>query len=130
ALKGLPIDYLTVHASGGANMLLAALEAAEQSFANATILAVTALTSLDDQDCRSIYGHDRKQCVQQLHKIFADIPKLGVVCSGAELEFFKERETMVPGIRFEHEIASGKIQDQKNVFTPKQALQRGATHIV
>jgi len=37
---------------------------------------------------------------------------------------------MVPGIRFEHEIQSGKTQDQKSVFTPTQAIERGAHFLV
>src|ERR1700687_4269206 len=50
----LGVSMLTVHASGGSKMLQAAAEAAAQSEAKPTVLAVTVLTSLTDPDLDEI----------------------------------------------------------------------------
>ncbi|PIP89834.1 MAG: orotidine-5'-phosphate decarboxylase [Bdellovibrionales bacterium CG12_big_fil_rev_8_21_14_0_65_38_15] len=131
-LSGLPIRFLTIHASGGEAMMSAAVEAAAAAIPQATVLAVTILTSLDDQETASVYQTKRKESFLRLLSLIEKNHKLGLVCSGAELELIKNKDliTMVPGIRFEHEIQSGKTQDQKSVFTPTQAIERGAHFLV
>lgn len=132
SLKGLPIDFLTVHASGGRAMLNAAVGAAKEVLPKTTILAVTVLTSLDDEDGQQIFSLNREQAFKKLYQVIQSAPGLGLVCSGAELELIADSNiiSMVPGIRFEHEISNNQIQDQKSVFTPRQALERGATFLV
>lgn len=131
SLKGLPVDFLTVHASGGEAMLKAAHKSAAMALPNATILAVTVLTSLDDNDTEEVFAGNRAQTFKRLLSAIEN-SDCGLVCSGAELSAIgnKPLVTMVPGIRFEEEISSGKIQDQKSVFTPKQAIELGASYIV
>lgn len=131
SLKGLPIDFLTVHASGGEQMLTSASNAAKESLPQTKILAVTVLTSLDDNDSESIFGAGRAQTFDRLVKL-VKATGTGLVCSGAELPKIKGQNivSMVPGIRFESEIESGNIQDQKSVFTPRQALKMGASYLV
>lgn len=131
-LEGLPIRFLTIHASGGQAMMNSAVEAATKAIPKATLLAVTILTSLDDQEAASVYQTNRKESFIRLLSMIEKNKKLGLVCSGAELEFISDKSliTMVPGIRFEHEIQSGKTQDQKSVFTPAQAIERGAHFLV
>ncbi len=131
-LEGLPIKFLTIHASGGMAMMTAAAESAARFIPNTTLLAVTILTSLDDAEAQSIYQANRKDSFLRLLSLIEQNNNLGLVCSGAELELITNKKliTMVPGIRFEHEIKSGLIQDQKSVFTPKQALLKGAHYLV
>ena len=50
----LGVSLLTVHASGGSRMLQAAAEAAAQSEARPTVLAVTVLTSLVSDDLEEL----------------------------------------------------------------------------
>ncbi|MFX3675742.1 MAG: orotidine-5'-phosphate decarboxylase [bacterium] len=131
-LAGLPISFLTIHASGGQAMMQAALEAQKRCLPTTTILAVTILTSLDDSETRSIYQSGRSDSFKRLLYEVEKTSGLGIVCSAAELELISNKSivTMVPGIRFEHEISSGKVQDQKSVFTPAQALEKGASFLV
>ncbi|MBH48443.1 MAG: orotidine-5'-phosphate decarboxylase [Halobacteriovorax sp.] len=131
-LSGLPISFLNIHASGGSAMMQAALEAQQEALPRTTLLAVTVLTSLDDSETQSIYHTGRSDSFKRLLLEIEKVSGLGVVCSAAELELIPNRAivTMVPGIRFEHEISSGKIQDQKSVFTPEQALEKGASFLV
>tara|TARA_R110000868_G_scaffold38661_6_gene135134 strand:- start:13151 stop:13837 length:687 start_codon:yes stop_codon:yes gene_type:complete len=131
-LSGLPISFLTIHASGGQAMMQAALEAQKQYLPSTTLLAVTILTSLDDTETQSVYQTGRRDSFKRLFSEIEKVSGLGVVCSAAELEFISNNKivTMVPGIRFEHEINSGKVQDQKSVFTPAQALEKGASFLV
>ena len=53
----------------------------------------------------------------------------GIVCSAHEIKKVKQVsknfEIVVPGIRL-----TNKVQDQKRVMSPKQALKQGATHLV
>ena len=93
---------------------------------------MTILTSLDDQETISVYQTNRKESFLRLLTLIEKNQKLGLVCSGAELELIENKDliTMVPGIRFAHEIQSGKTQDQKSVFTPAQAIERGAHFLV
>lgn len=130
-LEGLPVDFLTVHASGGEAMLVAAKQALGQSLPGAQILAVTVLTSLDDHDSSEIFNSDRRETFKRHLKLITKA-QTGLVCSGAELSQLAGHNvvSMVPGIRFKSEIESGKTQDQKSVFTPKQALENGATYLV
>tara|TARA_R110000868_G_scaffold90968_4_gene252126 strand:+ start:5313 stop:5999 length:687 start_codon:yes stop_codon:yes gene_type:complete len=131
-LEGLPVAFLTIHASGGKTMLSAAVEAQKKFMPTTTLLAVTVLTSLDDKETAAIYANDRKQSFLRLLSLIEACPGLGLVCSGAELSLIEDKNiiTMVPGIRFEHEISSGKTQDQKSVFTPQQAIANGAHFLV
>tara|TARA_R110002049_G_scaffold302886_3_gene496409 strand:- start:233 stop:922 length:690 start_codon:yes stop_codon:yes gene_type:complete len=131
-LEGLPIKFLTIHASGGLEMMKAASEAASQSLPQTTLLAVTILTSLDNEEAKSVYQTNRKDSFLRLLSLIEKNKNLGLVCSGAELDYISNKElvTMVPGIRFEHEIQSGQTQDQKSVFTPTQATKKGASFLV
>lgn len=131
SLKNLPVDFLTVHASGGEQMLRAASDAAKESLPQTKILAVTVLTSLDDNDSTTIFGANRAQAFDRLVQL-VKATETGLVCSGAELPKIQDRGivSMIPGIRFESEIKSGKTQDQKSVFTPRQAIEMGASYLV
>ncbi|MGB4108189.1 MAG: orotidine-5'-phosphate decarboxylase [Alphaproteobacteria bacterium] len=121
--------YLNVHAPGSTEMM----EAAKKVCAKQTkLLGVTLLTSLSDQNLLDV-GITESIGVRVLK--LATLAKKsgldGVVCSGHEIETIrkdlgKDFILMVPGIRPE---GSDK-NDQKRVMTPKEALQKGATHLV
>lgn len=128
ALRGLDPAILTVHAAGGRAMLEDAKAAAP---AGTKVVAVTMLTSLDEQDLRSI-GVDRAPHDQVLH--LADLAQSagvdGIVCSGAEVGAVHKRWPkgffVVPGVR----PADGAVGDQKRVVTPRAAIDAGASIIV
>lgn len=121
------INYLTVHISGGLNML----KAVKSVSGKIKILGVTTLTSLNNNDLKKIgYNKNLKQIVIKLAKL-AKIAKLdGIICSANEAKYLKKickgMEIITPGIRLEGE----SFQDQKRVTSPKEAFNNGATGIV
>jgi orotidine-5'-phosphate decarboxylase len=128
ALAPLEPAILTVHATGGAEMLRAAKAAAGP---HTKLVAVTVLTSLDGEDLAAI-GVDAapSEQVARLAKLARDSGIDGIVCSGAEVAsisgswpggFF-----IVPGVR----PAGADSADQKRVVTPRQALEDGASVLV
>jgi orotidine-5'-phosphate decarboxylase len=128
-LGALPIQYITVHASGGAKML----EAAQKALPNhLSLLAVTCLTSFDLSTLHDIgIEHPPLEWVLRLAKIAMAAGCDGLVCSAEELmilrkHFGQKPLLVVPGIRLE----GGAIHDQHRVATPKQALAWGANYLV
>lgn len=137
SLAGLPVKFLTIHASGGEEMMKAAAKAAKESLPDTTLLAVTYLTSLTHQDLKSIYGIESDQIESRFSELLTQVQDSGVhgvVCSGQELPLFKGKHCdltkVCPGIRLPSEIASGKIGDQKRVMGPRAALKEGAQYLV
>lgn len=141
SLKGLPIEFLTIHLSGGREMILQAMEQAKTSLPNTRILGVSYLTSLDTSDFKEIWDIPEDAIAEafiRLFKLALSTKIHGVVCSAHELPLISalERESnhvltkVTPGIRFSDEIASGKIQDQKRVMCPQDAFKAGANYLV
>lgn len=122
--------YLNVHAAGGLEMMQRAREACADGTA---LLAVTILTSLDAPAIKAVgyKGDDVSESVVRLAQLTEKAGLAGVVCSAHEIELLrracdKSFKLMVPGIR----PAGAAKGDQKRVMTPKQAIDRGATHLV
>jgi orotidine-5'-phosphate decarboxylase len=141
SLEGLPIDLLTVHLSGGEEMLKRALEEAKQALPQTKILGVSLLTSLDDKDLFTLWNIPKENIDKTFENLFLLAIKTGlhgVVCSPQELHLFPNLEEktqtsllkVTPGIRFNDEINSGETQDQKRVMAPEQAIKSGANYLV
>ncbi|MCC6221260.1 MAG: orotidine-5'-phosphate decarboxylase [Deltaproteobacteria bacterium] len=127
-------DFITVHASGGMAMIKAAVEAAcAEGGHTAKILAVTALTSLNDEDTNVIYGKDSSSTVTSLARIALDSKCFGIVCSAQELPLLADMQNLnklakiVPGIRPAWHTTS---DDQNRTDTPLHALSKGADYLV
>ena len=132
ALKALKnIRYLTVHCSGGLEMLKRSKTVAKKINKKLKIIGVTVLTSFKQKSLREI-GYSKK-----LEDITASQAKLakkakldGIVCSGHEIKkikrICKNMEIITPGIR----LTGDKKQDQQRVMSPKQAFKNGANSIV
>lgn len=126
--RSLGARFVTVHAGSGVDHLKACVEEAGEHLG---ILAVTVLTSQDEQACKEA-GHTRTaaELVEMRARCAAEAGCAGLVCSGQELgrvciaapDLFK----VVPGIR----PAGAAVGDQKRVMTPAMAIERGATHLV
>lgn len=130
SLKDISPDYLTIHASGGLQMMKAAKKAQSETNKKMKILAVTILTSLTNKDLKKMGSNTTIQTQVQKLAQTARLAKIhGIVCSAHEIKRVKKVsknfEIVVPGIRI-----SNKVQDQKRVMSPKQALKLGATHLV
>jgi orotidine-5'-phosphate decarboxylase len=130
-------DFLTIHASGGRDMMRAAVAAAAEEeqktgYAAPKILAVTVLTSLDAAVLESV-GQEAplEKQVLRLARLAKESGVQGLVCSPQEIALLK-RELgqdillVVPGIR-PAESATG---DQKRVMTPQEAMAAGADWLV
>ena len=124
-------DLVTVHASGGGKMLRAAVDAA-RARPGMAVLAVTVLTSLNDDDLDKIgiRGHVLDQ-VLRLAAIALTDGCQGVVASAREArqlraEFGQDFLLVTPGVR----PAGSAVGDQARVVTPAEAFAAGASHIV
>jgi orotidine-5'-phosphate decarboxylase len=125
-LAVLPIKLLTIHASGGKDMMKAAMEGVSGS--DIKVFGVTALTSLSDNDTNEIYRRSTTEQVNAMLDLAESACIDGVVCSPHELELVSKRESLLsitPGIRLDE-----SNDDQKRVMTPKQAIELGADYLV
>ena len=131
-LSSLRPAILNVHALGGKKMMEYALKAISQSSPETHLIAVTILTSLDNDDL-SMMGVDisTKNLVSNLAKLTKESGLSGVVCSSEEIKIVRKScgknfKIIVPGIRPE----GFSNNDQKRVMTPKEAIILGADHLV
>jgi orotidine-5'-phosphate decarboxylase len=128
----LGVHMLTVHASGGAKMLYAASEEAHSSDSPPLLLAVTALTSLSDEDLQKLgVSGSIERWVERLADVADEAGIRGVVASSRELPLlrlrFRDRlQLVIPGIR----PAGSAHQDQSRTATPTEAVRAGADYIV
>ena len=125
------IKYITVHISGGYEMIRKIRDATKKINKKIKILGVTVLTSLSNKSLKKI-GHTKSinQLVVQQTKIAKLAGLDGIVCSANEIELIKKickkMEIVTPGIR----MRGDKINDQSRVSTPREAFTKGATAIV
>ena len=131
------VHMLTLHTSGGMEMMAAAArEASEESARTGKekpiLLGVTVLTSLKNEELRRIgFAHAVAEQVLRLAVLAKASGLDGVVCSPHEIESIK-REcggaflVVTPGIR----PAWAAAQDQKRIMTPAEAISKGADYLV
>jgi orotidine-5'-phosphate decarboxylase len=125
-LISLPIGMMTIHTSGGLEMMKAAKKAVTDT--NIKIFGVTALTSLSDEDTSAIFQRTASNQVKAMLDLAQEAQIDGVVCSPHELDLVVERKSLLsitPGIRL-----SKSTDDQRRVMTPKDAISKGADYIV
>jgi orotidine-5'-phosphate decarboxylase len=121
-------EFLTVHASGGADVVRAATEAAPGT----KIAAVTVLTSLGEEQLSQtgVTGgvHDT---VLRLAALAVEAGAHGIVCSPREVgavraEVGPDITLITPGVR----PAGSAAYDQARVATPEEAVQAGSDLLV
>ena len=132
SISNLMPDMITVHASGGAQMLKAAVSAAREVSPKTKVLAVTVLTSLDSDALIQIgMQPDIKEAIRKLAGLAYESGCDGIVCSAADLadlrDLYPSPFLMVtPGIR----LAEEETHDQKRTSTPIDAIKQGADYLV
>ena len=130
ALKYSPA-FLTIHLTGGGAMIKKAVEAGQEQ-ADLTILGVTVLTSLADEDLGRMGSRlSARESVLQLCELGLANGLSAFVCSPLEVEevrsrFGRDVVLVTPGIRPQW-AAKG---DQKRVFTPSMAIEAGSDFLV
>ncbi len=134
ALDGINPEFLTIHLSGGSQMIKEALNARDQYLPQTKILGVSILTSLDKEDTLKIYNQNIEQSFKNLMSLAFENKVDGVILSGHELSLLKQMQTksshqlikITPGIRLEKD----QSHDQKRVMSPQEALSNGADYLV
>lgn len=128
----LGVQYLTIHASGGADMMKAAVDAAASCSSPPKILAVSVLTSMSDDDLWACGVRDDAETqVTRLAELAIEAGVQGLVCSPKEITKVRglagdRLEMVIPGIR----PANATKGDQKRVMTPRDAMDQGADWLV
>lgn len=122
------IDMLTVHLSGGEDMLNKAMLAGKSI--NAKVIGVSILTSLKESDTLMLFNNNLDTQIENLFKIAVKTNLDGVVCSPLELEMANtildtNSIKITPGIRDIKEV-----DDQARTLSAKEAIANGATFIV
>lgn len=120
--------WVTVHASGGEEMLHSAVDVLTGS---AGVLAVTVLTSLDPPTLEAVgVGRTVGDQVEAMARLGAAAGVEGVVCAVPEVALVKALGlgliVATPGIR----PAGSESADQKRVATPGTAAREGADLLV
>jgi len=122
------IDMLTVHLSGGEEMLNKAMLAGKSI--NAKVIGVSILTSLEDSDTIALFDNKLEHQIRNLFEIAVKANLDGVVCSPHELEMSNtilnsDAIIITPGIR------DIKVEDdQARIMSAKEAIEKGANFLV
>jgi orotidine-5'-phosphate decarboxylase len=129
-------SLLTVHASGGREMIAAAVEGAREGRPDGGcgILGVTILTSMDAAGVEAAWGRTGvtvQDEVLRLAGLVAEGQGAGIVCSGHEAAavrgaFGDRLGLLIPGIR----LPGGDAHDQRRVMTPAAAAEAGARWLI
>ena len=128
----LPIRMLTLHTSGGHEMMQWAVKAQEAHAPQLTLLGVTVLTSMGETELRAVGVSDSPaQQVVRLGQLAVDAGLRGLVCSPLEITPLRAAlprkvRLVTPGIR----PRDARTDDQTRVMTPADAARIGADFIV
>ena len=128
AAAALGVKMFNVHASAGRE----ALQHAHQVKKNSLLLAVTVLTSTNEETCQHIYHSSIPSQVTALAQDAKACGVDGLICSAEDLKFLNPHPELqsllkiTPGIR----PAWADQNDQKRSLTPREALLAGATAMV
>lgn len=135
-ISRLGVDMFTVHSLGGQKMIEAARETAAEGaekldLHRPKVIAVTVLTSHDENEAKKLFGGDIKSAVLRLAETAEKGGADGLVCSGKELEILKKEfggrfRFIVPGVR----LKGSDSNDQSRVVTPREAVEMGADYLV
>jgi orotidine-5'-phosphate decarboxylase len=133
----LDVQMLTVHTSGGLEMLKAAEQAAQETawrlaHSPPLVLGVTVLTSLEAGGLKEI-GLDANvdYQVRRLATVATKAGLRGLVCSPLEVAKLRQAlppatQLVTPGVR----MGGEKADDQKRTLTPREAIAAGANWLV
>jgi orotidine-5'-phosphate decarboxylase len=132
AAGNLGVWMLNVHASGGLEMMQAAKKAVDSNDTKPLLIAVTVLTSMNQETLNQIGIHtDLPTHVLNLAKLTQQAGLDGVVCSALEAKMLRanlgsEFCLVTPGIR----PANASKDDQSRIVTPADALALGSSYLV
>jgi len=131
ALDNIQFGFLTIHGQGGKSMIDKAKKAADEIKSRPKIMMVTILTTLNDEDLKTIGSNSTVN--EQVEKL-AELAKetgVGIVCSGHEAKTVRkiigpDLLIFTPGIR----MHGNNKDDQQRVCTPIESIKNGANKII
>lgn len=129
AISHLNPKFLTIHASGGREMIKAASEAVPQ----VSVTAVTILTSLSEEDLFEVgFASPALESAVALAKMAVSAGAKSLVCSPLETAAIRsavgpDPVIITPGVR---PLADMGSDDQKRTMTPRDAISQGANFVV
>lgn len=132
AAASLGVWMINVHALGGRKMLEAAQLAVSNSARPPKLIAVTLLTSMNQEDINDIgINTTPEEMVLRLAKLAQESGLDGVVCSAMETALLRKHcgnkfALVTPGIR----PVDASLDDQSRVMTPEAALRSGSSYLV
>jgi orotidine-5'-phosphate decarboxylase len=137
----LGVSLMTIHASGGLEMMKRAVASAHETssrvgIARPSLVAVTVLTSMDNQSLNQIGMMSNSQdAVIRLAKLAQEAGTDGVVASPQEAANIRNGVAksgfliVTPGIR-PGASSTHAADDQRRVATPESAIRAGADYLV
>ena len=129
SLKNINPDFLTLHISGGEEMLKSAIKNIKKLNLKTKVLGVTLLTSLDGKDSNKIYGEKNTDIlIKKLAFIARNAKIAGLICSGQDLRSLKNFKKLIkitPGVKL-----LDRKDDQKRISFVHDALDSGADFVV
>ena len=126
------ISILNIHALGGKEMMLSAREGIDKSKNKPYLIAVTILTSMDENDLKTIgIKSSINEQIKNLALLASQAELDGIVCSAKDILNIKKLLPkdflyVTPGIRLNND----QDQDQKRVMTPSDAIRSGSSILV
>jgi orotidine-5'-phosphate decarboxylase len=133
----LDVQMLTIHTSGGREMMRTAEKSAQDAAKSLgltapLVLGVTVLTSFNNETLAEIGCEaDTEKQVLRLAQLAIKSGLRGLVCSPLEIVTLRKIlpaniQLVTPGIR----TGTEKADDQKRTLTPREAIQAGANWLV
>ena len=130
-LSELGLWALTIHTSGGFEMMARSVAMRDKTGSSTKLLGITVLTSLGGELWSDVHpGSDMREALVA-RAVMAEKAGLdGIVCSPLDLQLLSGKAEkllrIVPGIR----MSRVSTEDQTRVATPKDAAENGASYIV
>ena len=131
ALDNIQFGFLTIHGQGGKSMIDKAKKAADEIKSRPKIMMVTILTTLNDEDLKTIGSNSTVN--EQVEKLatLAKETSVGIVCSGREAKNVRkiigaDLLIFTPGIRMNKD----NKDDQQRVCTPMESIKNGSDKII
>ena len=131
SLDNIQFGFLTIHGQGGKSMIAKAKKAAGEIKSRPKIMMVTILTSLNDEDLKTMGSNSTaNEQVEKLAKL-AKETGVGIICSGHEAKNVRKiigpnLLIFTPGIR----MNKNHKDDQQRVCTPMESIKNGSDKVI
>ncbi len=131
AIARLGVKLFTVHASAGVRGMTDAVSKRQQS----SVVAVTVLTSMDEDECQSIYGENIAEKVKAFARLAVEAKVQYLVCAPHDLKLLGDIpgagdiEKICPNITPSWAQVPGD-QNKNRSMTPSEAILAGANYLV